>query len=339
MRSWRGYYCCVPLCRSSSGEQFKRKRLGLPPISFHCFPDAKTEKGKLWIAKIRRNPGKDFKITKNTKVCSLHFKPQDFLFSELYIDSSRPRLKPNAVPSLFAWTTQLSQRTTLTSTIANSLQQRCDLRTYLNEVPASCTFADVDPGTVDAYTAIDDTSDNSVCELQLEVKELKDKHQELRLEVQKLNAKCQKLEMQVEDFKDKLQSSEDQLFRLEKIKQSDNLIKFYTGFPDFATLMIFYEEILKDDAEEMRMWKGKNSKDIFDEFKCGRLHKLPLLEQFFMTLVRLRLGLLKVDIAYRFSVSQSTVSRTTLTWINLMYHNFKKIPILGCSEKVHAGSF
>ena len=42
-----------------------------------------------------------------------------------------------------------------------------------------------------------------------------------------------------------------------------------------------------------------------------------------MTLVQLRLGLLEVDIAYRFSVSQSTVSRTTLTWINLMYHNFK----------------
>ena len=76
-----------------------------------------------------------------------------------------------------------------------------------------------------------------------------------------------------------------QLFRLENIKQTDSLIKFYTGFPDFDTLMIFYEEILKDDAEEMRMWKGKDCKDNFDEFKCGRPHKLPLLEQFFMTLV------------------------------------------------------
>ena len=326
MKSWRGYYCCVPLCRSSSGEQFERKRLGLPPVSFHCFPDTKTEKGNLWIAKIRRDPGKDFKVTKNTKVCSLHFKPQDFLYSELYIESSRPRLKPNAVPSLFAWTTQVSQRTTLTSKMAVSLQQRCDLRTDqkdLNEVP-SCDF--VDPGTVDAYTAIDDTSDNRVCELQLEVKELKDKCQELKLEVQKMNAKCQKLEIQVEDSKEKLQRSENdvsQLFRLEKIKQTDNLIKFYTGFTDFATLMIFYEEVLKDDAEETRMWKGKDSKDIFDEFKCGRPYKLPLLEQFFMTLLRLRLGLLEVDIAFRFSVSQSTVSRTTLTWINLMYHNFK----------------
>ena len=94
------------------------------------------------------------------------------------------------------------------------------------------------------------------------------------------------MELEVKDLKDKLHRSENnasQLFCLENIKQTDSLIKFYTGFPDFATLMIFYEEILKVDAEEMR--KGKDCKDSFDEFKCGRPHKLPLLEQFFMTLV------------------------------------------------------
>ena len=35
-------------------------------------------------------------------------------------------------------------------------------------------------------------------------------------------------------------------------------MKFYTGFPDFDTLIIFYVEVLKDDAEEMRLWKGKD---------------------------------------------------------------------------------
>lgn len=52
-----------------------------------------------------------------------------------------------------------------------------------------------------------------------------------------------------------------QLFHLENIKQTDSQIKFYTGFPDFDTVMIFYEEILKDDAEEMMMRKGKDCKD------------------------------------------------------------------------------
>ena len=316
VKAWWGYYCCVPLCRSSSGEQFERRRLGLPAVSFHSFPDPKTEKGKLWITKIRRDPGKDFKITKNTKICSLHFKPQDFLYSELQIESSRPRLKPNVVLSVFAWTTHLSQRTTVTSKIAASLQHKCDLRTdheNLTEVPnCACDSHDIDTDTVDAYTATD-TLDNRVWELEQVVRELKAKQQELELEVKELKDKLHKSENNVSQ----------QLFRLENIKQTDSLIKFYTGFPDFDTLMIFYEEILKDDAEEMRMWKGKDCKDNFDEFKCGRPHKLPLLEQFFMTLVRLHLGLLEVDLANRFGVSQSTVSRTTLTWINLMYHNFK----------------
>ena len=44
-----------------------------------------------------------------------------------------------------------------------------------------------------------------------------------------------------------------------------------------------------------------------------------------MTLVRLRTGFPELDIANRFGISQSTVSRVTNTWINLMYHNFKSI--------------
>ena len=49
------------------------------------------------------------------------------------------------------------------------------------------------------------------------------------------------------------------------------------------------------------------------------------LEQFFLTLTRLRLGLLERDIAHRFQISQSTVSRIFATWINLMYHTLKSI--------------
>ena len=42
-----------------------------------------------------------------------------------------------------------------------------------------------------------------------------------------------------------------------------------------------------------------------------------------MTLVRLRLGFPELDLVNWFGLSQSLVSRITLTWINLMYHNFK----------------
>ena len=44
-----------------------------------------------------------------------------------------------------------------------------------------------------------------------------------------------------------------------------------------------------------------------------------------MTLVRLRLGLLELDLAHIFDIAQSSVSRITTTWVNLMYHSLKAI--------------
>jgi len=52
-------------------------------------------------------------------------------------------------------------------------------------------------------------------------------------------------------------------------------------------------------------------------------YKLPLLEQLFLTLVRLRLDDPEQDLTIRFGLSQSCVSRITATWINLLYHSLK----------------
>ena len=65
------------------------------------------------------------------------------------------------------------------------------------------------------------------------------------------------------------------------------------------------------------------------EAKTAKGHErilLPL-EVFFLVLVRLRLGLFEQDLAYRFAVSQSTVSRIINTWINFIYLQFKQIPL------------
>ena len=204
----------------------------------------------------------------------------------------------------------------MTSKIAASLQQRSN--------PASTDLIEAFHESPDAHPY--DLTDSS---LESEIEELNNKCVGLEREVNDVKEVNKKLEAEVQNLKDRLKESEDnaarQLFRLENVKHTTGLVKFYTGFPDIDTLMIFYEEVLKEDAEEMRLWKGKECKDDFDGVKCGRPSKLSLLEQFFMTLVRLRLGLPELDLANRFGVSQSSVSRITLTWINLMYHNFKAI--------------
>ena len=59
----------------------------------------------------------------------------------------------------------------------------------------------------------------------------------------------------------------------------------------------------------------------------GRKRLLSPLNEFFLVLIRLRLGLCEQDLAYRFCVSQPTVSQIINTWINFMYLQFKQIPI------------
>ena len=54
----------------------------------------------------------------------------------------------------------------------------------------------------------------------------------------------------------------------------------------------------------MRYWKGDIGMPyIFSEKKRGPERKLSLIEQFFLTMVRLKVGLLVEDLAVRFSIS------------------------------------
>ena len=54
---------------------------------------------------------------------------------------------------------------------------------------------------------------------------------------------------------------------------------------------------------------------------------LSHLSEFFLLRVRLRLDLLQQDLAYRFGISQSSVSRILTTWIKFVYLKLKRIPL------------
>ena len=144
-------------------------------------------------------------------------------------------------------------------------------------------------------------------------------------DIAEIQCQCEEMKKKIEDLQSRLYKSENKfkrsLFCFENIKDDDEMVKFYTGIPDQATLMAFYE-ILEDDPKTMRLWVGKKSKDCYGDCEPGRHPKLPLLEQFFLNLVRLSLGLLEQDLANRFGISVSSISCITVTWINLMFHSF-----------------
>lgn len=59
--------------------------------------------------------------------------------------------------------------------------------------------------------------------------------------------------------------------------------------------------------------------------KRGPPRALDPLNEFFLTLVRLKLGLLEKDLADRFGISQGLVSIIFNTWLNLIYHHLSSL--------------
>ena len=362
-KSWRGHYCCVPGCHNSGAHNKGRIKLGLAKISFHAFPDVGSAKGKQWIKLIRRDPGRQFVVNNSTKVCSAHFKLDDF------VSGAKKRcLKQHAVPSIFPWN-QKQKRTSLTSKkvlqpiTCDSCDNQdsllhCDADLNVSSVELQCIYEDMDDSSctrdlhmgdvelkrklTDLECILSDTK-KKLAETESKLEDAESKLAGAECRLANSETKLADTESKLADMECKLAGTESKLseaekaladseiklkkslFRLENIKCDDNLIKLYTGFNDHETFVAFYEEILQSDAKMMRQWSGRRSGCNYDDVKVGPTCKLPLEEQFFMTLVRLRLGLLEHDIAYRFNISQASVSRITSTWINLMFHSFKSI--------------
>ena len=120
-------------------------------------------------------------------------------------------------------------------------------------------------------------------------------------------------------------------FSLDKIKDDDSAILFYTGFPSYKALMSFFKYI-EPKLEKMQYWKGerliKGSQPYQEDEnrkKPGPSRKLSFLDEFLLVLMRLKAGLFVQDLADRFGVSISSVSRICITWINLLYFELKDI--------------
>lgn len=133
-----------------------------------------------------------------------------------------------------------------------------------------------------------------------------------------------------------ISSLEEQLhaskFCLENISDDDVKVLFYTGFPNYATLKICYD-YLGPAVDNLTYWGSKRN----CQSTChGRNRSLLPIEEFYMILVRLRLGLFEKDLADRFNVSISTVSRICRTWITFLYMRFKELPLWASQDLVQS---
>ena len=92
----------------------------------------------------------------------------------------------------------------------------------------------------------------------------------------------------------------------QSLQGDDSRVKFYTGLTSFVMLKALFDHIRPSAKEHHRS-------------------SLTYFQQFLLVLMKLRLNLLDQDLAYRFAVSQSTVSKVIKKWMEIMYIRLKPL--------------
>ncbi|CAC5394475.1 unnamed protein product [Mytilus coruscus] len=128
------------------------------------------------------------------------------------------------------------------------------------------------------------------------------------------------------------ESQAKQILSLENIKENPKRMLFGQDSQIMRTSMLYFN-IFEPRATNMRYWKGDaGMPDTFSDRKKGPERKLSLIDEFFLTMVRLKVGLLVEDLAIRFSISVGLVSQIFSSWINLMYVDLKELCELPSKE-------
>ena len=111
-------------------------------------------------------------------------------------------------------------------------------------------------------------------------------------------------------------------FGVESVRNNDKKCRFYTGLSWLQFMCLW--NFLGPAKEKLMYWNRKPVKDEEKSPKkrAGNKRSLSPLNECFLTLVRLRVGLLSMDLAYRFNIPNSCVSTIVTTWIQFMYIQF-----------------
>ena len=273
--------CAAALCNNRSGNR--------PDIIFHNFPlDEKLK--KIWDQKMKRG---DKKCVSNSSLfcCSEHFSEKDYRKS---LTGKIRDLVKNAVPSIFPWSVgngEVSERS------ERAKSRECQ-RIQLSATPSK--------SMENKHHSFYDAPDISAKETRGEDSDEKPFEEERDLVAENYDLK-QKL------FLSKLQLAWRGLDRM-------MMTFFYTGFQSYQALIAFWN-FIKPCSESLMSWntareKGRersaNNANPFpflqgQEKQRNRKREIEPIDQLWLFLTRVRLGLFERDLAHRFSVCKYRV--------------------------------
>ena len=111
------------------------------------------------------------------------------------------------------------------------------------------------------------------------------------------------LEQQLEKLVDEKRKFQQKGFSIYDIKKKPKLMTWYTGLQNYGVFKWLYS-CFKTEAAALKVV----TKKLTLPRNAIKARKLSRENEFFLTLVRLRMGLTEVDLAFRFKLALSTVS-------------------------------
>ena len=324
-------HCCVPNCTKKGYREDDGSK-----VSYFVFPTEKTLRKK-WIHAIRREEGKNFTIKPSTKVCSRHFREYELKKSL----AGKMSLRPNAVPSLFSWT-RTSPRKRKAPT-PRELESRRESSSIISDKTNEENIMDVsdDDSTSDTGEETQGDEGDMTHEHVLKTPPRKTPQKDHDLaeiqerRIRELEQQIVELQAQVEALQQRNEQLQSKLFSVDRFKENDSAINFYTGFPNWDTFMVVFRYLNPGfSGENITYWLSSKQTPSSDtremgvtESKRGRNRTLRPLDEYFLVMCRLRQGFREDHLGHLFHVSTSTTSRIFITWINFMFLKLGQINI------------
>ena len=315
-----GHKCCAAAnCNNRSDNR--------PDLSFHEFPSDKHRK-KTWEIRMKRGDA-SFATVGNKFCCSDHFLSTDFKPS---LTGHRRSLKPGAVPSVFQWTKVDDHEESLGR--AKRLQARCEAASESAKAEVSAHQKK------EQQDEISNRSNEQNDSVVYGPPTLEEWIEAMKKENERLHHELQESKSKERIYK----------FGLERFSNSSDDIKFYTGFPDYPTLIEFWKYVepsasnltyysyMRDNSDSIDVGSqfpylgGKQKKFPGSNVGCQR--KLQPIDELWLFLTRLRLGLFERDLAFRFNISEQVVSDITITWANFLYLMLGSLPVWPSKEQI-----
>ena len=287
------HHCIVPQCSNNSST--------MPKLSFYRLPLHDQNLLEKWLVNIRRA---NINVNSHSRVCSAHFEGEK-------------KQGKDDVPTIFAWTKAVKSRP--------PPKQRSEPHVSTPRLHSIGITTNIQPDN-HVSTCCKDLIIMTTADKEILVKPAATIEAGTNtLWIETTNATMQTdHEVPVVTCSDastitEQDFSESTPLRIEQIQDDQKCLHFYTGFSSFQMLMVCFNFL---GPAVSKLSYGDHQKHT-----KGKPHKLTPLNEFFLMLVRLRLGLYVQDLAYRFHVSQATVSRICSTWINFCYCKFKELSI------------